>query len=183
MRSVIFAVLPASCCFALDLQPEHGFRELEGFKFPVVRFADSGGKVRWSPPANWAMQYENKVLTLNPPQAQSAFEIRVVPRTAGDRDILTKLDGLQKYCGQFLSAAAKDLQYKSTTEGPFTIGPTPAREYVFEYSQSGLSYKSSISMLDLSERERLVVVITAQARDFDEVRDTAIQSMFSWQAE
>lgn len=156
---------------------------MEGFKLPVVRFADSAGKVRWSPPAAWPMEYEKKVLALHPPQAQSLFELRVVSRTAGDREVLLKLDTLQKYCGQFLSTSAKDLQFKSTTEGPFTIGPTPAREYLFEFSQGGLSYKSSVSMLDLSDRERLVLVVTAQSRDFDEVRDAAIQSMFSWQAE
>ena len=156
---------------------------MEGFKLPIVRFADSSGKVRWAPPGGWPMQYEKKVLTLHPPPAQSIFEVRVIPRAAGDREVLVKVDTLQKYCAQFLSTTAKDLQFKATTEGPFTIGPTPAREYLFEFSQGGLGYKSSVSMLDLSDRERLVLVVTAQSRDFDEIRDTAIQSMFSWQAE
>ena len=182
MRPLLLALFP-SVCFALDLRPEPGYREMEGFKLPVVRFEDPVGKVRWAPPAGWTMQYEKKILTLHPPNAQSIFELRLIPRAAGDRDVLVNLDTLQKYCSQFLSTTAKDLQFKSTTEGPFTIGPTPAREYVFEFSQGGLGYKSSVSMLDLSDRERLVLVVTAQLRDFDEIRDTAIQSMFSWQIE
>lgn len=182
MRVLLFALVP-SVSFALDLRPEPGFREMEGIKIPVVRFADIAGKVRWSPPRGWVMQYENRVLTLNPPNPQSTFQIRVISRTSGDREVLTKLDTLQRYCGQFLDTPAKGLAYKATTEGPYTIGPTPAREYLFESTQGGSNFKHSVSMLDLSDRERLVVVISAQAKDFEEVRDAAIQSLFSWQAE
>jgi hypothetical protein len=182
MRALLFALIP-SVSFALDLQPESGFREMEGFKIPVVRFADHAGKVRWSPPPGWVLQYENRVLTLNPPNAQSSFQLRVIPRASNDREVLTKLDTLQRYCGQFLETPVKGLAYKSTIEGPYTIGPTPAREYLFESTQGGVNFKYSVSMLDLSDRERLVVVISAQAKDFEEVHDAAIQSLFSWQAE
>jgi hypothetical protein len=182
MRALLFVLIP-SVSFALNLQPQPGFRIMEGIKIPIIRFADNAGKVRWSPPRDWALQYENGVLTVNPPNAQSSLQLRVIPRASGDREILTKLDALQRYCAQFLDTSTKGLVYRATTEGPYTIGPTPAREYLFESNQAGTNYKHSVSMLDLSDRERLVVVVSAQAKDFDEVRNAAIQSLFTWRTE
>ena len=183
MRPLLFLFLP-SAALALNLTPEPGYREMEGFKIPVVRFTDTTGKVRWSPPQEWQLKYESGILSAIPRNlTQASFEIRVVARTSGDREILTKLESLQAYCAKFLPASAKGLTYRSTSEGVFTIGPTPAREYVFDYTEPGMAYKASVMMVDLSDRERLVCVVTTRAKDYESVRTKAVESMFSWQSE
>lgn len=183
MRPLLSIFLP-SVALALDLTPEAGYKELEGIRIPVVRFKDSTGKTRWNPPPGWEMKYEKGILSLTPrDRAQASFEIRVHSRTSGDREVLTNLDSLRAHCARFLPAGAKEITYRGTNEGHFTIGTTPAREYLFDFSQTGQAFRASVSMLDVSERERLIFVVATQATDFEAVRAQAIQSLFSWQSE
>ena len=182
MKKALLFVLPVSA-LALDLSPRADVRQLEGgFQVPVIRFDDGSRTVQWTPPADWNMTYAQGLLTLNAKgKTHAAMEIRSLPRVAGDLDALAKTETLQQYLAQFFPATARGITYIGTTEGPFTIGVNPAREYLLTLEVNGASAKASVSFVEYNERERLVFVITARPQDFDEVRAEAIQSLFSWQ--
>jgi hypothetical protein len=183
MWKTILCLLPVTAV-ALDLNPRSDFKELEGRRFPVISFDDPGKKIQWTPPTDWRMSYENGVLKLFPKGlAKASMELRVVPRVSGDREALGSVESLLPYCAKYLPSMAKDLSYRGSNPGTFTLGPLTAREYLVDFTEPGHSCRASVSMVDYSDRERLIVVVTAQAKDFAAVRAEAISSMNSWQSD
>jgi hypothetical protein len=183
MHKFILALVPVTG-MALDLTPHADIKVQEGIQIPVVRFQDSGGKVQWSPPLDWRMSYDGSVLTLSPKgRAHASMQLRVIPRASGDRDILANTDSLLTYCTRFLPADARKLSYRGSTEGSFTIGSIAAREYLIDMLAPDQPLRASISILNLSDRERFILVVTAPSETFEEIRNAAIRSMFSWQVE
>ena len=58
-----------------------------------------------------------------------------------------------------------------------------AQEYLIDFTEPGHSCRASVSMVDYSDRERLIVVVTALPKDFAAVRAEAISSMNSWETD
>jgi hypothetical protein len=177
-------LLTPIAALALDLNPMPTFKELEGVKIPQIQFKDGSGRVLWSPPRDWRTSYEEGRLVLIPKdRTHAAMELRVIPRVGTDQEVLTTAEKVAKYAGTFLPKASTDVVMKSTNDGPFTIGPLGAKEYLLDFQEPGHPSKASFNVINLNDRERLLVIITAQPKDFDDVRSVAIQSMFSWQVE
>ena len=180
MWKSILCLIPATA-LGLDLNPRSDIKVMEGMRIPVISFDDPGHKIHWTPPNGWSMTYEKGVLKLAPKNlSYASMELRVVSHVSGDRELFGKTETLLPYCAKFLSPLATKLVYKGTSLGAFTIGPTPAREFLVDFTEHGHLTRSSVCLLDYSDRERLILVITAQPNDFDSVRATAIESMFSW---
>ena len=180
MWKAILCLIPVTA-LGLDLNPRSDIKVMEGMRIPVTSFDDPGHKIQWTPPDGWSMAYEKGILKLAPKNlAFAAMEMRVVPRVPGDRDALVRTETLLPYCAKFLPPLATKLTYKGTSLGAFTIGPIPAREFLVDFVEHGHLTRSSVCLLDYSDRQRLILVITAEANDFDAVRATAIESMFSW---
>jgi hypothetical protein len=176
-------LLPGTA-LALDLTPNPGFKELEGVRIPQIQFAHGEQSVTWRPPADWRMTYEDgRLLFLPKDRTHASFELCVVRRAPRDTEVLTDAKKLQAYAAAFLPKSATDIVYKQGNQGPFTINAIPALEFLLDFQEPGHPSQASFSVVDLNERERLIVVITAQPKDFEEVRATAIQSMFSWQVD
>jgi hypothetical protein len=183
MWKPILWLLPATTV-ALDLTPRPDFKELEGHRIPVISFADPGRRIQWMPPSDWRMSYENGALKLFPKGTARAFmEMRVVSRAAGDREALGSIETLLPYCAKYLPSIATDLSYRGNNPGPFMIGPLAAREYLIDFKEPGHSCRGSVSMMDYSDRQRLIVTIVADPADFDAVRKEAMASMNSWQSD
>ena len=65
---------------ALDLTPVASFRELEGFKIPIVFFSDAEKKIAFQPPAKWTLSGGGAALGLYPAEpADAALQLRVLP--------------------------------------------------------------------------------------------------------
>src|SRR4051794_7066052 len=100
------ALLPMTVA-ALDLNPQEGFKELEGVKIPIVEFSDGAHKVRWRPPVDWRMSYEEgRLLLLAKAFTHASLELRVVPRAAGDTAWLDRPDALVRYLAALLPKTA-----------------------------------------------------------------------------
>ncbi len=174
----------SSTAAALDLTPQEGFKDLEGFKMPVIRFADGARKVTWRPPADWRMSFEDgRLLLLAKAYTHASVELRVVRRVAGDTDMLSRPAALERYLGNLLPKTAKGASVTGTVEGAFTINGIAAREFLFDFQEPSHPSRGSIGIVDLNDRERLLVLITSQPRDFEQVRAAGVESMFSWQEE
>ena len=161
--------------WALDLTPIPEFRELEGMKIPIIAFSDGAKKINYQPPALWRSTGTATTLSLYPPQLPGAVvELRVRPRKPG------VLENSEEWSRTLLPQDAKDPVCAGKIESPFTLGTLPSQEYTFSYAAQGRRFVSSIAVVDLNERERLGVVITALSKDFKVTREEAIRSMFSW---
>ena len=181
MRAILFGLVP-SMALGLDLTPKPDVKVLEGgFKVPVLTFADKKKPVRWMPPEGWRVTHESGVLTLSDPdRTHAGMELRVVPKTNGDLATFASAEALQKYCAAFFPKTATEITYTGTNAGPFTIGQAPAREYLFKFTEPGHPTLASVSLVDISETERLAMIVSAQPKDFEKIREAAVASMFSW---
>jgi hypothetical protein len=177
------ALLPITAA-ALDLNPQEGVKDLEGVKIPIVEFSDGAHKVRWHPPTDWRMSYEGgRLLLLAKAYTHASLELRVVPRAAGDTTWLDQPDKLVRLIDTLLPKTASATTLTGGNAGPFTINGIPAREFLFDFQEPAHASRGSMSVVDLNDRERLILVITAQPKDFEEVRTVGIESMFSWQSQ
>lgn len=169
---------------ALDLTPQPDIKMLEGVKIPQLRFEDGKRSCTWRPPVDWRMRFEDGRLTFAPKDfAMASLELRVIPRAPGDVEVLAKPDSLPGYAAGFLPKSAAKIVFTGKNEGPFTINAIAAQEFLLEFQEPGLSIQASFNVVDLNERERLLIIITAPPKAFEEVRTAAVQSLFSWQGE
>lgn len=165
---------------ALDLTPMHGFRELEGVRIPVVYFKDGARTVTYQPPTNWQISGGGESLQLFPPSRDgAAVRLRTetlpdgVPETAG-KDSEAWMRGL-------LPPNASDVERVGESAGAFTLGPQPSRAVRFSYALSGYRYLAEVAVVDLDDKERLTVLVTARQADFRAVHEEAVASLFRWQ--
>lgn len=179
-----FLLLCPVAAMALDLTPIPDEKVLEGVHIPRLRFKTTKGSVTWTPPAEWRMTYEDgRLLFLAKDYTHASFELRVIPRVAEDVEVLAKPGELVKYVEPLLPKTAKGIAGGGTNIGPFTINGIAAKEFLFDFQEPSHASRGSVSIVDLNERERLIVVISAQRKDFEAVRTIGIASMFSWQGE
>jgi hypothetical protein len=166
---------------ALDLSPTPGFRMLEGFKIPVITMRDGKDTVRWQPPAKWTLGGDQAKLILSSPDfAGATMELQVLLREAGGKDALTTPAQQKEWLRRFLPRDAQDVTVLAENASPFTLKEQPSREVIFQFVSQARRLTSSISFVDLSVRERLVLDVTALQPDFAPVHEAAMASMFSW---
>lgn len=173
------AVWP-SALFALDLTPTQGFRELEGFRIPVVHFTDGARKVVYQPPAGWRVSGGGAALNILPPDRQeAAVQLRTVQRQAPAN--AAAAEDFDAWARTQLPPAATGIEKLGAAEGQFTIAAQPSRARIFSYSMVGRRFFASVAAVDLTDTERLAVVVTAREPDFKALQDEAVASFFSWQ--
>jgi hypothetical protein len=179
----LLLLLPA-VSLALDLKPATDAKVLEGgVKIPVLRFQHEKGAVTWRPPVGWVMTSENGGLLFRVKgRTHATLELRVVPRVDGDSAALGNPDSLLRTVTGFLPKTGTEVVATGGNEGPFTLNGLAAREFLFDFQEPGHPTKASFNVVELNARERLIVLVMAQPKDFDEVRKTAIESLFSWEA-
>lgn len=170
------ALAPLSA-HALDLTPVSGFRELEGFKIPIVRFTDGDQKVSYQPPAKWRVAGSGQLLELYPedrPDVQTQF--RTIALKSTDPD---KAENLEEWCRQFLPKDAEKAVFDGETLSPFTLRALSSREFIYTYVTQGRRFTTSVAVVDLSPQERLSVITTAKVNDFKATREEVLRSLFS----
>jgi hypothetical protein len=166
---------------ALDLTPRRGFRNLEGFKIPVLYFTDKTRSIKYQPPAHWQVSGGGAQLVLTPPDAEDAeMKWRLLARPPTEQAAPTP-EQLAKLAQTFLPTQVDELKLLEKHQNPFTLGDSGSLEFVFTYLIGGRRFDESISICDLSQTERLIVQISARHDDFSNVRTAAIGSLFSWQ--
>ena len=171
-------ILAPLTAHALDLTPERAWRDLEGCKIPIVRFADEGKKVNFQPPVKWNVSGGGTSLNFYPPDCPDAvMHFRVITRRPPEPGLK---EDLEKWCRGMLPADAADPTLEGETTNPFTIGLLPCQDYTYSYSALGRRFCTSVSVVDWSEKQRFAVVVTARLTDFKAIHETAMRSMFSW---
>ena len=171
-------VLAPFAAHALDLTPATSFRDLEGFKIPIILFSDAGKKISFQPPPNWKVSGGGSTLSLYPAEiADAALQLRAFPIKPLSPGVT---EDLEKWCRAMLPQDASQPKLESENENVFTLGELPSREFTYSYAAQGRRFTTSVAIVDWNERERLAVVVTARAADFPATYEAAMRSMFSW---
>jgi hypothetical protein len=163
---------------ALDLTPNPSFRDLEGFKIPIVLFNDLGRKISFQPPSKWNVSGGGTTLNLYPVDLPDAvMQLRVRHRTVLKPG---EVEDLDQWCRTQLPQDAADLTLDSEAVSPFTLDSRPSRQFTYSYAAQGRRFTTAVAIVDWNERERLVVVITSRDTDFKAVFGQGIRSLSSW---
>lgn len=179
LHSLLAVTLFPQLLPALDLTPTHGYRELEGVRIPVVYFNDEGRRVTYQPPANWQVSGGGDSVQLFSP-GHDAAAVRIC-RTALQEGGAPEAS--EEWMRSLLPPTAADVERTGDSAGTFTLGPRPSRAVRFSYTVTGQRYLAEVSVVDLDEKERLTVIVTARQADFQAVQEAAIASLFQWQWE
>lgn len=162
---------------ALNLTPIPSTRELEGVSIPVLGFTDGEKKVSYQLPGGWAYTGGSNLLTLYPSDRSDVLaEFQVTALEPADPN--APPDG-EAWCRRFLPKDALKVTLESETVSPFTLNALPSHEYIYSYVSQNRRFSASVSVIDLSPRERLSVVITAKAADFKNAREEVFRSLFT----
>ncbi len=176
---LLLALLPGSVP-ALDLTPQSSFRELEGFKIPVLILSDNGKKISLQPPSKWTISSTGSTLTLKPAETPDAvLELRVrpfKPLAAG----LT--EDVEKWSRAQLPQDAVQATLEGEAANVFTLGALPSRQFTYSYGAQGRRFTTAVAIVDWSPTERLAVLVTARTSDFVATHEAAMRCVFSWTA-
>ena len=86
-----------------------------------------------------------------------------------------------KWALGYLPAHATEPEILATNESPYMLGPRPSREWVIKYRVEGVVHEVSVSRCDVSTQERVVILISSAAQNFEKLRQDGISSLFSWE--
>jgi hypothetical protein len=176
------ACLTLRAALALDLTPLSAFKELEGMKIPVVQFTEARGKVNYQPPGNWRPIGRGKSIMLVPPDGDQSLvkfiAIDKKPPAAPDANAVP--DDLKTWAMQFIPQGSKDIAFVQEIPSPYSLEGQPSREFIFTYVLNGSMETISVSVSDLNDTERLVVIVATRTKDFETIRHQTISSLFSW---
>jgi len=181
--------------FALDLTPRQGLRQgNEGPPTPVLRFSEGQNAIEFRPPPGWQASGGGHALTFYTSEPTSWMKLTVVnrgnpgaqrkPRAQGNADTQGGADAetedLQEWAKQFAPVGAEKVAFIKMIPSPFTAGPHASTEYQYGCVLNGFRMELSISVVDYSDKERLVMLVAAEPGNFEPMRQLAITSMFSW---
>jgi len=184
MRGLLMArlCLGFSTVAAFDLTPVEKFRDQEGFKIPIVCFNQPDGAVTWQPPGGWRLSGGGQTLSLFPTGAPLAYaKLQVLNRRATIRDGAPGEPAV-RWAKAYLPQDASELSLIAERENPFSLNGLPSKEWIFNYVSQAQRFSTAIALVDLDEEERLALIVSALAKDFESIHGAAIASMFSWRS-
>jgi hypothetical protein len=167
-------LISISCAEALDLTPKESFRNQEGFKIPIVCFGGGVRPVSWQPPSGWQLSGGGRSLSVFPTNVPLAYVKLEVTAAATASESPAQLARLH------LPADATEVSVIGERDNPFTLNGFSSKEWIFSYVSQAQRFSTGIAVVDLDEKERLALVVSARSKDFKSVHDEAIASMFTW---
>ncbi|MDR3404061.1 MAG: hypothetical protein P4L99_16305 [Chthoniobacter sp.] len=171
---------------ALDLTPHRGWREgNEGPATVVIRFSDGKCRIDYQPPPGWQPSGGGRAVTFFTADSTSWMKLMVVDKSNAGPQGSTAVakEDLRAWAAKLVPPGAEKLQFVRMVDSPFTLGTHASTEFIFNCALRGFRQTLSISVVDFSNQERLVVLISAEPGNFEQIRRQAIASMFSWSLE
>ena len=178
-----FLGLDISAAHALDLTPHRGWRVgNEGPPTAVLQFNDGKDRIDLQPPAGWQAGGGGHAVTFFTPDPMSWMKLATVAQddTTTDGAAPAAKENLQAWAAQFAPFGAQRLQCIKTIPSAFTVENHASTEFLFTCTLNGFPLSLSISVIDFSKQERLVMLVAAEPGNFEPMRQLAITSMFSW---
>lgn len=191
-RNSLARLLTFALCFginaahALDLTPHRGWRKgNEGSPTPVLQFSDGQDRIDFPAPAGWEAGGGGRAVTFFTQDPMSWMKLVVADyaSAASTGGVTMAKDDLQAWATQFVPSGAQRVEFVKMIPSPFTVENHPSTEFLFTCVLNGFRLSLSISVIDYSKKERLVMLIAAESGSFTQVRQEALASMFGWSRE
>lgn len=168
---------------ALDLTPIRGFRESDGIRIPVIYFTDAKRKVSYQPPSDWRVAAGGASMQMFPPAyTQAVMQFAVSERKGETEAAAETQDVWERSLRERLPAGAVDIEKVEDCAGRFTINQSASRDVTFAYTITGHRFQATVAVVDISDAQRLTVVVSARQADFKAFSGEAFGSLFSWHA-
>jgi hypothetical protein len=180
--ALLASLLAAAPAWALDLTPRPAFRELEGQKIPVLQFSDALRKINYRPPSEWRPTGGGKAVQFDVPgSGQNSMKLMLVTKPPGTPQAAElTAETVQAIARAVLPKGAENLMLTKETPSPFTLEGRPSLELTFSYLLFAQREVASIAVVDRSETEWFVLLVSARDSQFDTIHSEAVRSMFSW---
>ena len=169
----------------IDFTTALSVKRLESFSVPVLTFTAGMKRVSYKPPLQWESIGSPEELTLTPPRpAGAVMKLFAVRWSMEENARFASSDASElKWASRFLPSGATDAVLSATHESPYMLGSCGSREWIIKHTGDGVPQTTSISRCDISSSERVVVVISCPAQEFQRLREAGIASLFSWESQ
>lgn len=179
---LLLAALGPTPLQALDLTPQHSYRDLEGVRIPILRFQDGPRRAIYQPPSGWRATGSGASLALIPGRTEQATVLfKIGSRPAEAAGETPDPSAFEAWARSFLPADASRIERVAEIANGFTLGTQASRELTFSYTRPAGRFLTAVAAVEIGDRERLAVVVSAREADFKAVHGDAIASLFSWQ--
>jgi hypothetical protein len=167
---------------AVDFTPTVSVKKLEKFSIPIITFHHGDKPASFKPPLGWKTEGGADALTLTPADMrESSMKFLSLQWSAEKGAKLADPSAEAKWALGYIPASATDAEIVATNESPYMLGVQPTREWVIKYRVDGIVHETSVSRCDISAQERIVVLLSAPAQNFEKLRQDGISSLFSWE--
>lgn len=174
-------LLLSPAAHSIDFTPARTVKILEKARIPVLTFHQDGRQITYQPPGGWSVEGGPDVLELMPPNASEVkIRFQTVRMKAEDLAALADQTVEDAWARQFVPRGADNLVLEKVNPSPFMLGAKESREWVFKFSVGGRPQALSVARCDVSPRERFLLTIYSDPRNFDNFRSEVISSLFSW---
>jgi len=174
-------VLPAAQ--ALDLTPKPGTRQgNEGPPTSTLVFTDGKAQFDYVPPLDWRPSGGGNTLSFYTPDPKALVKLMVVGKGNSQKGASMSNDDIQAWATKFIPGGAEKVEFVKLTPGPFSMGGRTVNECTFKFETGGIKTSLTVSMVDFSDKEWLLMLVSVPGKNFDQIRQQAISSMFSWTA-
>ena len=182
MKQLACLLAFAASAAAIDFTPARSVKQLEGgFSVPVLTFDADGRRASYKPPPRWTTVGTPESLTLTPTTSGATMKLSTMRWSAEEATRVATPEAEKKWALRFLPAEAAEPEVTAVYESPFMLGPKPSREWIVKYRLGDMTHTLSVARCDISEKERIVVLIGARSQDFEAVRRDGVTSLFSWE--
>jgi hypothetical protein len=165
----------------LQLTPQTGVYELDGFKFERVVLHDGAQPITYSPPAGWHYSGQGDQMMLWPPHIAEAEAVisrrkmEVIP--FDDQGIQRLTEGVLAS----LPSGVRQVNIVSQVKDPVVIERKGTYLMVVEYERGGVFWSRSVLFLNRSATEQMQFQLTSRKADFPKLEKAFQMSHFSWQ--
>lgn len=156
---------------ALDLTPHASATSYNGLRVNRYFFEDTDKQM--------GFRIDNK-MTVNGTSASVAFKFEDIAKASMQilkspkkpEDVLFEDKDIESYrtrARALLPGNATDIQLDQENPGAIAINGWASHQFVFVYKVAGVAYRRSVTFLNYSKTERLMMDISAPATEFDSI--------------
>jgi hypothetical protein len=183
MKLLLTILFTTSVGFAeIDLTPHPSVRELEGCKFPEIKFHGRDGEITYEPPSGWTTspRGKNQLFFYIADKAQAYAKIEETsdyPQGEFDEAVVQQL---KEELLSALPADSESIAIVGQTALPLMINRRKTYELAVNFALHGQRFTSSVIFLNLASTQ-LRFTVSSPVSDYKELHDRFVESLYTWQ--
>ncbi len=176
---LLFAL--SACAPALDLSPSFADVFADGITLRRPYFADGAKKYAVTINAETeVLPYEDGALFKFTKLKNSEMRLRPSPFRVEMKFSPDTLDRYEEAARKLLPQAAKDVTLEQQTKNPLPVNGWESHRFVFKYTTPVGEVRESITFLNITPADQVVVQVSAPDRSFADASDRAFDIIRRW---